>query len=1305
MLGSALFVPGIGIWILKSDNHPLSPAFLSQCFQQDAAYIRRRLYRLNKDADSPEKTAALEALVSRAEQAREKVHERLANRPEIQYPDNLPVSQKRDEIASAIINHQVVIVAGETGSGKTTQLPKICLDLGLGSRGLIGHTQPRRLAARSVATRVAEELATPLGEAVGFKVRFADAIKPESYIKLMTDGILLAELTSDKWLEQYDTIIIDEAHERSLNIDFILGYLKKMLPKRPDLKVIITSATIDVERFSKHFNDAPVIEVSGRTYPVETRYRPLLQENDADLDLMDGIFAAVDELVAEGPGDILIFMNGEREIRDTAEQLNRRNYRDTEVLPLYARLSYGEQSKVFSSHTGRRIVLATNVAETSLTVPGIRYVIDPGTARISRYSYRTKVQRLPIEPVSQASANQRQGRCGRVGPGICIRLYDEQDFLNRPEFTDPEILRTNLASVILQMLAIGLGDIAAFPFIQPPDSRHIKDGFLLLEELQAVQLRQGRLQLSQLGRQLSQIPLDPRLARMVVEAAKEGCLQEALVITAGLSIQDPRERPLDKKQASDEAHRRFADKDSDFVSWVKLWDHLKSQRHALSASQFRRTCKQEYLAYLRVREWQDLYTQLRQAVHDLKWKLNDTPADYDNLHRALLSGLLSHIGFKQENNEYLGARNRKFFVFPGSPLAKKGPKWIMAAELTETSRLFARCCAKINPEWLETLAAHLVKKQHLEPHFEAKQGSVVAFENQVLYGLTIVNRRRVQFGPIDPVEARAIFIRSALAEGQLKTNEAFFRHNRALVEDVEALEHKSRRRDILVDEEVLVEFYDQRLPQGIYNAPKLMRWWKQEKRTQPELLNFDPELLMKRSGDHVSALDFPDTWHTGNLTLQLSYHFEPSAVDDGVSVHVPVALLNQIDDDGFDWQVPGLREEKCIALIKSMPKNLRRNFVPAPDYARASVQAMTPFNTSLTEALCRQLLRMTGTRISPEDFDTAQLDKHLLINFKVEDDQGKLVEQGRDINALRDKLQGVVAKAIRNVAQKGIEQQEITQWSFGQLPKQYQQRRGSYEVKAFPALVDNQSSVEIKLFDDEFEAEKVHRQGLRRLLLLNMPSPVKHLQQALPNKAKLAMYFNPFGQVQWLIDDIIDAAVQQLLDEKQLDIRSSDEFDAGKDYVRASLNETAEGIALKVEQVLTLYNRIKKRLKGKISLDIAFAMSDIQSQLDALVFKGFVAATGWQRMADLVRYLKAIENRLEKLPVDPTRDRLHMQTIHRVEDELKAQLAKVPRLQPVPDNLQEARWLIEELRVSFFAQMLGTSVPVSEKRVMQAIAQ
>ena len=1269
----------------------------------DTAKIRRRLFRLRKQPDSDKKQQELEQLAEQAQIAKLKAEERFNNRPKVSYPDALPVSQKRDEIAEAIANNQVVIVAGETGSGKTTQLPKICLELGLGSRGLIGHTQPRRLAARSVATRIAEEINTALGESVGFKVRFADAINENSYIKLMTDGILLAELSSDKYLNQYDTLIIDEAHERSLNIDFILGYLKEVLQKRRDLKVIITSATIDVERFSKHFNDAPVIEVSGRTFPVETRYRPLVRDDSQDLDITEGIFAAVEELMAEGLGDILIFMNGEREIRDTAEQLNKQNYRDTEILPLYARLSYGEQSKVFKSHVGRRIVLATNVAETSLTVPGIRYVIDPGTARISRYSYRTKVQRLPIEPISQASANQRQGRCGRVGPGICIRLYDEQDFINRPEFTDPEILRTNLASVILKMLSIGLGDIGGFPFIQPPDDRHIKDGFLLLEELTAVSKIKGQLKLTHLGRELAQLPVDPRLARMVIEAKKLGSLQQVMVIAAGLSIQDPRERPLEKQQAADEAHRKYVDKESDFVSWLNLWQHVKGLQSELSSSQFRKKCKTEFLAYLRIREWQDLHSQLRQAVHDLKWKLNDNNADevnYDSLHQSLLSGLLSHIGFKSENNEYLGARNRKFFVFPGSPLSKKGPKWIMAAELTETSRLFARSCAKIEPEWIEGLAGHLIKRNYNEPHFEAKQGSVVAFENQVLYGLTTVHKRKVQYGKIDPIEARDIFIRTALAEGELRTKEGFFVHNQQQLQQIEQLEHKSRRRDILVDEQALVDFYEPLIPSNVFSAATLYKWWNNEKKENPKLLHFDPEMLYKRDADHVSALDFPDNWIQGNLTLPITYQFEPGHDDDGVSVHIPIALLNQIENQGFDWIVPGLRHEKCTALIKSLPKTLRRNFVPAPDYAAAAVDAMKPFETDLLTAFCKQLLRMSGVKVSSEDFDLSQLTSHLKINFKVEDHKGKLIQQSRNIETLQAELQGKVKQAIRHVADSGIEKDNIESWNFGDLPKQFQQNRGHFEVKAFPALVDKIDSVSIKLFDNEHQAQLANRVGLRRLLLLNIPSPVKHLQQKLPNKAKLSMYFNPFGQVNILIEDIINAAVQQLLDRKQLDVRNQDEFDAAREWVRAELNETAEKIALQAEQILTLHQKIKKRIKGKISLDIAFAMSDIQAHLDRLVFKGFVEVTGWERLPDLNRYLKAIENRLDKLPVDPTRDRLQMQSINKVEKALEAQLAQVPKLSLIPEELLEAKWMLEEYRVSCFAQILGTKYSISEKRIL-----
>ena len=852
------------------------------------------------------------------------------------------------------------------------------------------------------------------------------------------------------------------------------------------------------------------------------------------------------------------------------------------------------------------------------------------------------------------------------------------------------------------MLAIGLGDIAGFPFIQPPDERHIKDGFLLLEELTAVSGSKGQLQLTQLGRQLAQIPVDPRLARMIIEANKNDCLQEVMIITAGLSIQDPRERPIEKQQAADESHRKHVDKDSDFVGWLNLWQHVQGLQKDLSASQFRKQCKAEYIAYLRIREWQDLYTQLRQAVHDLKWKLNTekNEINYDSLHQSILSGLLSHIGFKTENNEYLGARNRKFFVFPGSPLAKKGPKWLMTAELTETSRLFARTCAKIDPDWIEPLAGHLLKSNYNEPHFEAKQGSVIAYENQVLYGLTTIHKRKVQYGKIDPIEARDIFIRNALAEGQLRTNETFFIHNQKQLEQIELLEHKSRRRDILVDEQVLVDFYDPIIPDNIFSATTLFKWWNKEKKQTPQLLHFDSEMLYKRDADHVSSLDFPDQWFQGNLTLPISYQFEPGNLDDGVSIHIPVALLNQIENKGFDWSVAGLRLEKCTALIKSLPKTLRRNFVPAPDYANACVQAMKPFETDLLTAFCKQLLRMSGVKVTNEDFDLSQLTTHLLVNFRVEDHNGKLIEQSRDIESLQAKLQGKVKQAIRQVADSGIEKENIETWNFGDLPKQFQQKRSGFEVKAFPALVDTKDSVAIKLFDNEHQALQQNRVGLRRLLLLNIPSPVKHLQQKLPNKAKLSMYFNPFGQVNVLIEDIINAAVQQLLDEKNLDVRNEVEFVAARDWVRAELNVTAETIALQAEQILTLHQKIKKRIKGKISLDIAFAMSDIQAHIDRLVFKGFVESTGWERLPDLKRYLMAIENRLDKLPVDPTRDRLQMHSINKVEQALEAQLAKVPKLAIIPEDLQEAKWMIEEYRVSCFAQILGTKFPISEKRIL-----
>ncbi|WP_114974985.1 ATP-dependent RNA helicase HrpA, partial [Vibrio cholerae] len=895
---------------------------LGECLIKDRFRFSKRIDGASKIKNESARNAVFDEIALDIAQSMMVVEQRKQQMPKIEYPALLPVSQKRDDITQAIAHHQVVIVAGETGSGKTTQLPKICAELGRGKYGLIGHTQPRRLAARSVANRIAEEMETELGGFVGYKVRFTDQISDQTQIKLMTDGILLAEIQNDRFLNQYDTIIIDEAHERSLNIDFILGYLKQLLPRRPDLKVIITSATIDPERFSKHFSNAPIIEVSGRTYPVEVRYRPLAGDDDSesDRDQLEGIFQAVDEVCDEGLGDILIFMNGEREIRDTADALSKRNLRDTEIVPLYARLSAGEQNKIFQPHAGRRIVLATNVAETSLTVPGIKYVIDPGTARISRYSYRTKVQRLPIEPISQASANQRKGRCGRTEEGICIRLYSEEDFLSRPEFTDPEILRTNLASVILQMTALGLGDIEAFPFVEAPDKRNIQDGVRLLEELGAIndQIKDPKKRLTESGKQLARLPIDPRLARMVLEASKLGCLKEVMIIASALSIQDPRERPSDKQQSADDKHRRFNHEDSDFLTLVNLWHYIGQQQKALTSNQFRRQCKLDYLNYLRVREWQDVYTQLHQSTREMGFKLNDEPGSYHAVHSAILVGLLSHIGMKdQEKNEYHGARNARFNIFPASGLFKKQPKWVMSAELVETSKLWARVVAKIEPDWIEPLAKHLIKRSYSEPHWSKKNAAVMAYEKVMLYGIPIVPKRLVNYGTIDPVLSREIFIRSALVEGDWETKHAFFKQNRALLAEVEELEHKSRRRDILVDDEELFQFYDQRVGTEVVSGRHFDAWWKTASRKTPDLLSFEKEMLFKGDASHITDLDYPNFWHQGNLKLKLSYQFEPGENSDGVTVHIPLPILNQVEPHGFDWQIPGLRHELVVSLIKS----------------------------------------------------------------------------------------------------------------------------------------------------------------------------------------------------------------------------------------------------------------------------------------------------------------------------------------------------------------------------------------------------
>ena len=1284
-------------------------AQLKDLTTNDYRRLRSRIYGLS-NVKKPETKQAIQTeieqdiLTAQAHFSARKAHQESLN---INYPD-LPVSSRREEILKLIAENQVVVIAGETGSGKTTQLPKMCLELGRGVKGLIGHTQPRRIAARSVANRIAEELQSEIGATVGYKVRFNDQVSDNTLVKLMTDGILLAEIQNDRYLNQYDTLIIDEAHERSLNNDFILGYLKQILHKRPDLKVIITSATIDVERFSRHFNNAPIIEVSGRTFPVEVRYRPIVEEDDQDQ--LQGILNAVDELQAEGRGDILIFMNGEREIRDTAEALQKQNLRFTEILPLYARLSAEEQQRIFRPSSLNRIILATNVAETSLTIPNIKYVIDTGTARISRYSYRTKVQRLPIEPISQASANQRKGRCGRVSEGICIRLYSEEDFNSRPEFTDPEILRTNLASVILQMASLGLSDITAFPFVDSPDVRQVQDGIRLLEELQAFHIRKTKFgekrELTPIGRQLAQLPIDPRLGRMVIEAAKNGSLHEVMMIVSALSIQDPRERPQEKQQASDEKHRRFADKDSDFLAFVNLWHYIQTQQKELSKNQFRKQCQKDYLNYLRVREWQDIYHQLRLSVREMGLPINTLEANYQQIHTALLAGLLSHIGLKDsEKMHYLGARNAQFFIFPTSVLFKKQPKWIIASDLIETTKLWARTVSKIEPEWVEPLAQHLVKSSYSEPHWAKSKGAVMAYEKVALYGIPIVAKRLVNYGAIDPIVSREIFIRSAMVEGEWLNNYKFFKENNRLIKEVEDLEHKSRRRDILVDEQVLFDFYDQRIGTEVVSSRHFDSWWKKAAKTDPELLNFEKSFLMNEGANKISELDFPNFWYQGSLKLKLTYQFEIGSEADGVTVHIPLPLLNQVEPEGFDWQIPGLRHELVVSLIKALPKAMRRNFVPAPNYAEAFLGRAEPLAKPLLESLTYELRRMTGVTVEAELWDYSQLPAHLKMTFRVIDEKGKKIAESNDLDSLKFQLKDRVQSTLSNIADDGIEQSGLHLWSFADLPQCYEQKKQHFSVKAYPAIVDEQTSVGVKLFETEAEQVQAMQAGLRRLLLLNVPSPIKYLHEKLPNKAKLGLYFAPFGKVLELIDDCIACAVDKLIDEFGGFVWTEEKFRELQEFVHANLNDTTAEIALQVEKCLTLAFELNKRIKGKMDFTMAFALSDIKAQLAGLLYPNFVTQTGYQRLADLYRYLTAIDKRLDKLGTDTNTDRAKMLRVEQVQEAYKQLLAKLPKSKAIPTEVLEIRYMIEELRVSLFAQQIGTKYPISDKRILNMIGE
>jgi ATP-dependent helicase HrpA len=1279
----------------------------------DQRRLVRRLDEAGKRDDPTTKGTLLDRLGADISSAEQRIERRRAAITEITYPPELPVTQQKDKIADAIRDHQVAVIAGETGSGKTTQIPKICLELGRGIQGLIGHTQPRRLAARTVADRIAAELKVPLGEAVGYAVRFTDKAGPDTLVKLMTDGILLAEIQRDRLLSQYDTLIIDEAHERSLNVDFLLGYLKQLLPRRPDLKLIITSATIDPQRFSDHFGTAPIIEVSGRAYPVELRYRPIIDpENPStfDRDQTQAILDAIRELTAEPPGDVLVFLSGEREIRDTAESLRQLELPQTEIVPLYARLSASEQNRVFQPHRGRRVILATNVAETSLTVPGIKYVVDPGTARISRYSHRTKVQHLPIEPVSQASANQRKGRCGRTSAGICIRLYAEDDFDSRPEFTEPEILRTNLASVILHMTALDLGDISAFPFIDEPDKRSVSDGVQLLHELGAIIGAPSgpRHRLTPVGRKLAQLPLDPRLARMIIEGDRNGCVREIMIITAGLSIQDPRERPAEHEQAAQQMHARFRDPSSDFLGYLNLWGYVREQQKELSSNQFRRLCRSDFLNYLRIREWQDIYAQLRQVAASLNIKLNTTPADPQRVHLSLLAGLLSQIGMKDaaKQRDYLGARNARFALFPGSALFKTPPRWVMAAELVDTSRLWARDVAKIEPEWAEGLAQHLVKRSFSEPHWERKRGGVVALEKVTLYGLPIVIGRKVNYGKIDAVVARDLFIRHALVEGDWDTQHRFFQENRTLVEEVEELEQRSRRRDLLVDDETLFDFYDERLGAEVVSGQHFDSWWKIARRAEPDLLDFERSLLLRDGADGVSEQDFPNAWQQGQFVFPLSYTFGSGARPgaDGVTVDIPLMLLSQVKPIGFEWLIPGRREELVTALIKSLPKPIRRNIVPAPDYARALLPALRGVGAEepLLETLERELRTLRGILIERDNWDWERVPDHLRMTFRIVDDQNQKVAEGKDLTALQDELRPKARIAIARGAQE-IERDGLTSWTFDSVPKLFEQKRSGLLVPGYPALVDAGSSVSIRVLESKIAQHQAMAGGIRRLLMLTIPPMTSQVQRRLSSHSKMMLSQSPHGDFADLLSDCVSCAVDQLMTEQGGLVWTRDEFERLRDALHPALSGAVFGILGQVETILDLARTITLRLSAATSPSMRPALADIRDQLAGLVYRGFVTEAGKGRLADVARYLRGLAIRLEKLPSSIERDLQWTQVVGALTDEYHRVVAAIPSSQPLPEPLVEVRWMLEELRISYFAQTLGTRYPVSDKRVIKVL--
>ena len=1282
----------------------------------DAAWCRRKLAALERSAARGQAIdRGVAAVRARLAASAARVAARCAGLPRPAYDPALPITAHREDILAAIARHPVVIVAGETGSGKTTQLPKLCLEAGRGTRGLIACTQPRRIAARAMAERVAEELGTALGGVVGYRVRFRDRSSTDGYIKFMTDGILLAESLGDRYLDAYDTVIIDEAHERSLNIDFLLGYLKQLLPRRPDLKLIITSATIDTEKFSRHFGDAPVIEVSGRAYPVDILYQPLADdaerdEPDArdDRDLYRAIAEAVRRLGRIDPagidrGDILVFLSGEREIREAGDFLRRalgalgsRAARDTEILPLYARLSSAEQRRVFHPGPQRRIVLTTNVAETSLTVPRIRFVIDSGLARISRYGHRSRIQRLPIEPISQASANQRTGRCGRLGPGTCVRLYSEADFLGRPEFTEPEILRTSLASVILRMMTMGLGAVEDFPFIDRPAPHMISDAYQLLFELAAIDENR---EVTELGRRLARWPLDVRLARMVEEGARRGCLEDLLVLAAALSIQDPRERPLEAQAAADLAHKRFADPKSDFAALLQLWAHLRKQRKAVSGNRFRQLCRREFLSWQRVLEWFDLYQQLRDQAREDGLALTGRHGDYEAVHKSLLAGLLSHCGRKHpEDPSYSGARNRSFYIFPGSGLFGATPPWLMSAEIVETSRPYARTNAAVQPDWLEELGAHLLKRRHFDPHWSRRRGAVLAWEQVTLFGLVLVEKRAVQFAPLDPAEARRLFIREALVRGELDTRAAFRAHNEKIRAEVEALEHKRRKRDVLADEHALFEFFDARIPDDVNSSRSFERWLESLGPDQRQLLYLGHDVLMREDAGAAPQELFPDRLVLGGRPFPLDYRFEPGHPDDGVVLTVPLELLNTLDAGQLQWLVPGLLRDKLEALIRQLPKPLRRALTPAPAFADALVEALPGRrDESLLPACAAELRRLSGLELDPALLDETAIAPYFRFLLRVTDRGGTVVGSGRDLAALQAQLGERAQRSFMDRQGAGFNRDGATEWEFDTLPQQVQTGAG---VPAWPALVDQGEAVGLRLFDARGEAVAAHGAGVLRLLVLGLGDKVKYLRthHGLHREALLA--WSPVGAAGDLVEDLFWRSLADTATEvgPLHEVRDRAGFESCLAQVRSRIGRSAVARAADLNECLPLYGRLARQV-GELEARLPGAAADLASQLDDLVYPGFLAELESGRLQHYPRYLRAVEERLLGLEQNPQRDR---QRQAEVEPWWRKYLDALAGGAAYDEAMDAYRWLLHEFRVSLFAQRLGTAEKVSPKRLAAA---